>query len=80
MHGDGSEFFAEAALDIYKRSQEKNTSPLAGCFLDVQPTPLSRIVFAFRSADSGRYDIGAALLVFSYQRFSSLLGDEGSLF
>ena len=39
---------------FYKRSQEKNTSPVAGFFLDVQPAPLSRIVLAFRSADSGR--------------------------
>jgi hypothetical protein len=38
---------------------------MAGVFLDVQPTPLSRIVLAFRSVDSGRYDIPVALLVFS---------------
>jgi hypothetical protein len=37
---------------------------VAGVFLAVQPAPWSRIVLAFRSADSGRYNIGVALLVF----------------
>ena len=39
---------------FYKRSQEKNTFPAAGFFLAVQPTPLSKIVLAFRSVFSGR--------------------------
>ena len=30
---------------------------MAGVFLAVQPAPWSKIVFAFRSADSGRYNI-----------------------
>jgi hypothetical protein len=48
------ELSIEVYGEFYKRSQEKNTSPVAGVFLDVQPTPWSRIVLAFRSADSGR--------------------------
>jgi len=46
---------------------------MAGVFLDVQPTPLSRIVLAFRSVDSGRYDIPVALLVFSTSGFHRFL-------
>ncbi|MFZ3330330.1 MAG: hypothetical protein WA197_06845, partial [Candidatus Acidiferrales bacterium] len=41
---------------FHKRCQGKNTSPVAGVFLAVQPTPLSRFVLAFRSGNSGRYD------------------------
>jgi len=36
---------------------KKNTSPVAGVFLAVQPAPWSRIVLAFRSVSSGRYNI-----------------------
>src|ERR1700677_1074083 len=50
---------------FYKRSQEKNTSAVAGVFLAVQPAPLSRIVLVFRSVFSGRCEISAASLVFS---------------
>jgi hypothetical protein len=64
---------------FYKRSQGKNTSPVAGVFLNVQPTPLSRIVLAFRSVDSGRYDIRVALLVFSTSGVHRLR-DEASSF
>lgn len=56
-----------------KGVKKKNTSPVAGFLLDVQPTPLSRIVLAFRSLDSGRYDIGVALLVFSAGGFHRFL-------
>jgi hypothetical protein len=63
---------------FYKGSQEKNTSSLAGFFFDVQPAPWSKIVFAFRSVNSGRYNIRS--FGFLYQRFSSLLGDEASHF
>jgi hypothetical protein len=52
---------------------------VAGVFLDVQPTQLSRIVFAFRSLISGRYDILVALLVFSTSGFHRLR-DEASSF
>src|SRR5271155_3220153 len=54
---------------FYKRSQGKKTSPSAGVFLAVQPTPLNRIVLAFRSVISGRCSIQAALLVFSASGF-----------
>src|SRR5271170_7145988 len=54
---------------FYKRSQGKKTSPSAGGFLAVQPTPLSRIVLTFRSVISGRCSIQAALLVFSASGF-----------
>src|SRR5271155_5478225 len=47
---------------FYKRSREKNTSSTAGFFLGFQPTPLSRIVLAFRSVISGRCPIRAARL------------------
>jgi hypothetical protein len=54
---------------FYKRSQEKNTSATAGSFLGFQPTPLSRIVLAFRSVISGRCFTTAACLVFSASGF-----------
>src|SRR5271169_4397108 len=54
---------------FYKRSQGKKTSPSAGVFLAFQPTPLNRIVLAFRSVISGRCSIQAALLVFSASGF-----------
>jgi hypothetical protein len=50
---------------FYKRSQEKNTSPVAGFVLAVQPTPLSKIVFAIRSLISGRYEQLCSALGFS---------------
>jgi hypothetical protein len=49
---------------------------MAGVFLDVQPTPLSRIVLAFRSVDSGCYDISVALLVFSTSGFHRFLATK----
>jgi hypothetical protein len=52
---------------------------VAGFFLDVQPTPLSRIVLAFRSADSGRYESCVAFLGFSISGFHHLR-DEASPF
>ena len=57
---------------FYKRSQEKNTSSAAGCFLAFQPTPWSRIAVAFRSVISGRCFIQAARLVFSASGFHHL--------
>jgi len=64
---------------FYKRSQEKNTSAVAGFFLDVQPAPLSRIVLAFRSWISGRYESSVAFLGFSISGFHHLR-DEASPF
>ena len=61
---------------FYKRSQEKNTSPVAGFFLAVQPAPSSRIVLAFRSLISGRYESPVALLVFSTSGFHRLLATK----
>ena len=52
---------------------------MAGVFLDVQPTPLSGIVLAFRSADSGRYESSVAFLGFSISGFHHLR-DEASPF
>jgi hypothetical protein len=57
---------------FYKRSQEKNTSSTAGGFSGFQPTPLSRIVLAFRSVISGRYAQLRSAFGFPGQRFSSL--------
>src|ERR1700678_506327 len=57
---------------FYKRSQGENTSPSAGFFLAVQPTPWSRIVVAFRSVISGRCFIRAARLVFLASGFHRL--------
>jgi hypothetical protein len=57
---------------FHKRSQEKNTSPLAGVFLAVQPTWLSRFVLAFRSGSSGRHYRCVALLVFFISVFHRL--------
>ncbi len=54
---------------FHKGSRGKNTSPVAGVFLAVQPAPWSRIVLAFRSVSSGRYAIPVALLVFSASGF-----------
>jgi hypothetical protein len=54
---------------FHKGSQGKNTFPVAGVFLAVQPAPWSRIVLAFRSVSSGRYAIPVALLVFSVSGF-----------
>src|SRR5271154_4057644 len=54
---------------FYKRSQGKNTSPVAGGFLAVQPASLSKIAVACRSVISGRCSIQAALLVFSASGF-----------
>jgi len=58
--------------EFHKRSQEKNTSPLAGVFLAVQPTWLSRFVLAFRSGSSGRHYRCVALLVFFISVFHRL--------
>jgi hypothetical protein len=58
----------------------KKSSPLARSFLAFQPTSLSRIVLAFRSAISGRYAQLCGGFGFLYQRFSSLLGDEANSF
>jgi hypothetical protein len=63
---------------FYKGSQEKKHFFPGRSFLDVQPAPWSKIVFAFRSVNSGRYNIRS--FGFLYQRFSSLLGDEASHF
>src|SRR5271154_7370980 len=64
---------SEVVPDLfYKRSQEKNTSPVAGFFLGFQPTALSRIVLAFRSAISGRYAPLHSAFGFVCQRFSSV--------
>src|SRR5271169_7127694 len=72
---------SEVVPDLfYKRSQEKNTSPVAGFFLGFQPTALSRIVLAFRSLISGRCFIRAALLVFSASGFHQFLRDEAGRF
>src|SRR5277367_5476577 len=57
---------------FYKRSREKNTSPVAGFFLGFQPTALSRIVLAFRSVISGRYAPLHSAFGFLCQRFSSV--------
>jgi len=57
---------------FHKGSQGKKTSPVAGVFLAVQPTPSSRFVLAFRSGSSGRYQVPVALLVFSTSRFHRL--------
>jgi len=54
---------------------------MAGCFLDVQPAPIEQDCFRlpFRRLGTltrqSRSGFG-----FLYQRFSSLLGDEASLF
>ena len=64
---------------FYKRSQEKNTSSAAGCFLAFQPTPWSRIAVAFRSVISGRCFIQAARLVFSASGFHHLGGRSQSV-
>jgi hypothetical protein len=60
--------------------KEKKPLLVAGSFLAFQPAPLSRIVLAFRSVDSGRYIHSCSAFGFLYQRFSSLLGDEASPF
>jgi hypothetical protein len=57
---------------FYKRSQGKNTSSTAGSFVGFQPTSLSRIILAFRSAISGRYAPLRSAFGFPCQRFSSL--------
>src|ERR1700693_1437951 len=61
---------------FHKGSQGKNTSPVAGVFLAVQPTPLSRIVLAFRSVSSGRHKIAIATLVFSTSGFHRLFATK----
>jgi hypothetical protein len=71
-----NEYFGLTPDQFHKGSQEKNTFPVAGVFLAVQPAPWSRIVSAFRSADSGRYDIGVALLVFSTSGFHRFLATK----
>jgi len=52
---------------------------MAGVFLDVQPTPLSKMVLAFRSWISGRYESFVVFLVFSTSGFHRLR-DEASPF
>src|SRR3974390_2169897 len=49
---------------FYKGSQEENTSPTAGFFLNVQPAPLSRVVLGFRSIDSERYEYSYVAVCF----------------
>ena len=49
-----AESFSESPGKFYKRSQEENTSPAAGFFLVVQPTPVEQDCCCFRSANSGR--------------------------
>src|SRR5271169_3796114 len=72
---------SEVVPDLfYKRSQEKNTSPVAGFFLGFQPTALSRIVLAFRSVISGRYAPLHSAFGFLCQRFSSPWRNEASRF
>ena len=52
-------------ISSIKEVKKKNTSPVAGFFLAVQPTPLSRIGFALRSLISGRYEQLCSALGFS---------------
>jgi hypothetical protein len=60
-----------------KGVKKKNTSPVAGFLLDVQPTPLSRIVLAFRSVDSERYQHSSvAVWVFSTSGFHHLFATK----
>src|ERR1700677_1824150 len=49
---------------FYKRSQEKNTSPVAGFFLGFQPTPFEQDCSGVPFRISGRWFIRAARLVF----------------
>ena len=66
------------SLSVAIRESRKNTSPVAGVFLAVRPTPLSRIVLDVRSRISGRSQRLRDAFGFPYQRFSSLLHDEAS--
>jgi hypothetical protein len=52
---------------------------VAGVFLDVQPTSLSRMVLAFRSWFSGRHESSVAFWGFSTSGFHRVR-DEASLF
>src|ERR1700679_2823801 len=54
---------------FYKRSQEKNTSPVAGFFLGFQPTPFEQDCSGVPFRISGRWFIQPALLVFSASGF-----------
>src|ERR1700678_2388606 len=57
---------------FYKRSQEKNTSPVAGFFLGFQPTPFEQDCSGVPFRISGRWFIQPALLVFSASGFHRL--------
>src|ERR1700679_1352260 len=54
---------------FYKRSQEKNTSPVARFFLGFQPTPFEQDCSGVPFRISGRWFIQPALLVFSASGF-----------
>src|ERR1700684_1010845 len=54
---------------FYKRTQEKNTSPVAGFFLGFQPTPFEQDCSGVPFRISGRWFIQPALLVFSASGF-----------
>ena len=54
-----------------KGSQGKSTSPLAASFLAFQPAPLSGIVLAFRSVNSGCYAELRSALDFLYYHAQS---------
>src|ERR1700677_317429 len=59
---------------FYKRSQEKNTSPVAGFFLGFQPTPFEQDCSGVPFRISGRCFIRAARLVFlasGFHRFGA---------